>query len=153
MSRLTWNLNGEYMDSCNRDFLCHCVYTNPQAAVTYDHCTALMVFRIDAGTADGVDLAGLKFGLIFKSGKVMGAGGWVFGIIVDAAASAGQRQALTTIASGDAGGPPGMIRKDRVTDFRVSSTNPSSSSSMVSNAPSLFATSCVSLFRCTVAAG
>lgn len=118
MSQLTWNLNGEYMESCNCDFLCPCVYTNPQAPVTYDHCTALMVFRIDAGTADGVDLAGLKFGLIFKSGKVMGAGGWVFGVIVDAAASTVQRQALTAIASGDAGGPPGMIRKNLVTDFR-----------------------------------
>ena len=44
-----WSLRGEYMESCNCDYLCPCTYTNPQEAATHDHCTAVMVFRIDEG--------------------------------------------------------------------------------------------------------
>ena len=118
MSALAWKISGEYMESCNCDYLCPCLYTNPQAAVTYDNCTALLIFRIDEGSGGGVDLAGLKFALVIKSGKVMSAGAWVLGVIVDEAANAAQRQALTQIASGEAGGPPGMIRQKLVSDFR-----------------------------------
>ncbi|MCB1749921.1 MAG: DUF1326 domain-containing protein [Gammaproteobacteria bacterium] len=118
MATNAWTISGEYMESCNCDYLCPCIFTNPQAAVTYDHCTALLIFRIDEGRAGDVDLAGLKFALVVKSGKVMSEGGWVFGAIVDAAADDAQRAALTAIASGEAGGPPGMIRQNLVGDFR-----------------------------------
>ena len=113
-----WSISGQYMESCNCEYLCPCIYTNPQAEVTYDHCTALLIFRIDEGSCDGVDLSGLKFGLIVKSGKVMSQGGWVFGAIVDDSANDAQRAALTAIASGEAGGPPQMIRENLVGDFR-----------------------------------
>ena len=49
MAAPRWKIAGEYMESCNCDYLCPCIFTNPQAPVTYDHCTALMVFRIDRG--------------------------------------------------------------------------------------------------------
>jgi hypothetical protein len=118
MSSQGWKISGQYMESCNCDYLCPCIYTNPQAEVTWDNCTALLFFRIDEGTANGVDLSGLKFGLVVKSGKVMSAGGWVFGAIVDATASEAQRRELARIASGEAGGPPAMIRQNLVSDFR-----------------------------------
>ena len=118
MSDVNWSISGEYMESCNCDFLCPCIYTNPQAEVTYDNCTALMVFRIDEGKADGVDLAGLKFALVIESKKVMSEGDWVFGVIVDEVANEAQREALAAIASGEAGGRPAMIRDNLVGDFR-----------------------------------
>ncbi len=40
MADQKWTMRGEYMESCNCDYLCPCIYTNPQAPVTYDHCTA-----------------------------------------------------------------------------------------------------------------
>lgn len=118
MSDLSWKISGQYMESCNCDYLCPCIFTNPQAEVTYDHCTALLIFRIDEGSCGEVDLSGLKFALVVKSGKVMSQGGWVFGAIVDEAASDAQREVLTRIASGEAGGPPGMIRDNLVSDYR-----------------------------------
>ena len=49
MSGTDWQISGEYMESCNCDYLCPCIYTNPQGEVTHDHCTAALIFRIDEG--------------------------------------------------------------------------------------------------------
>ena len=78
-----WSLSGEYMESCNCDYLCPCIYTNPQAPVTYDHCTAALVFRIDAGSCGDARLDGIKFALVIRSGKVMADGNWIFAGVVD----------------------------------------------------------------------
>jgi hypothetical protein len=118
MANQKWTISGEYMESCNCDYLCPCIFTNSEGPVTHDHCTALLVFRIDQGTCDGVDLSGLSFALVVRSGKIMADGGWVFGAVVDEAANEDQRRALTAIASGEAGGPPSMIRENLVSDFR-----------------------------------
>ena len=118
MPEQNWSLRGEYMESCNCDYLCPCIYTNPQAPVTYDDCIAVMVFRIDEGRSGTVQLDGLKFALVIRSGKVMVDGNWIFGVVVDEAADSAQRQALSAIAGGEAGGPPGVIRQNLVGDFR-----------------------------------
>jgi hypothetical protein len=118
MPEQKWSMRGEYMESCNCDYLCPCIYTNPQAPVTYDHCTAVMVFRIEQGSFGGTRLDGLKFALVIRSGKVMADGDWVFAGVVDESADAAQRQALAAIVGGDAGGPPALIRQNLVSDFR-----------------------------------
>jgi hypothetical protein len=53
---------GEYMESCNCDCLCPCVYTDLQGPVTYDHCTAALVFPIDTGKYGDIELAGRNLG-------------------------------------------------------------------------------------------
>ena len=118
MADPAWSLRGEYMESCNCDYLCPCIYTNPQGPVTYDNCFAVLVFRVDQGNLGATKLDGLKFALVIRSGKVMADGNWVFAAIVDDAANPAQRQALAAIAGGDAGGTPGMIRQHLVSDFR-----------------------------------
>jgi hypothetical protein len=118
MAQQQWTMLGEYMESCNCDYLCPCVYTNPQGPVTHDHCTAALVFRIDAGSYGDTKLDGLSFALVIRSGKVMADGNWVFAGVVDERADAAQRQALAAIVGGEAGGPPGFIRENLVSDFR-----------------------------------
>src|SRR5207244_4107668 len=118
MAETKWSIRGEYMESCNCDYLCPCVYTNPQGPVTYDHCTAVLVFRIDDGNFGGVRLDGLKFAFVLRSGKVMADGNWIFAVVVDDAADASQRTALAQLAGGEAGGTPGVIRTNLVSDFR-----------------------------------
>jgi hypothetical protein len=118
MAEPKWAIRGEYMESCNCDYLCPCVYTNPQGPVTYDHCTAVLVFRIDTGDFDGVRLDGLKFAFVLRSGKVMADGNWIFGVVVDEGADLAQRNALAQLAGGEAGGTPGLIRANLVSDFR-----------------------------------
>jgi hypothetical protein len=111
-------MRGEYMESCNCDYLCPCIYTNPQGPVTYDHCTAALVFRVDAGSYGDTALDGLSFALVIRSGKVMADGNWVFAGVVDERADDAQRQALAAIVGGQAGGPPAFIRENLVSDFR-----------------------------------
>jgi hypothetical protein len=118
MAQKIWEISGEYMESCNCDYLCPCIYTNPQAPATHEHCTALMVYRIDRGHHGEVSLDGLKFALVIRSKPVMSDGDWVFACVVDEKADDAQRQALAGIASGKSGGPPQMMRDNLVSDFR-----------------------------------
>src|SRR3984893_11926885 len=105
MAQLTWTMRGEYMESCNCDYLCPCIYTNPQDPVTYDHCTAALVFRIDAGSYGDTALDGLSFALVIRSGKVMADGNWIFAGVVDERADEAQRRALAAIVGGQRSGP------------------------------------------------
>lgn len=114
---MAWSIKGQYMESCNCDYLCPCIFTNPQGPATRDHCTALLVFRVDEGEADGVNLAGAKFALVFRTGRVMADGNWTYGAVIDPANDA-QAAALEAIAGGDLGGPSGMIRAGLVTDYQ-----------------------------------
>jgi hypothetical protein len=118
MPEQKWTMRGEYMESCNCDYLCPCIYTNPQGPATHDNCTAVMAFRIDEGVSGTVPLAGLKFALVIRSGRVMADGNWVFAGVVDGAADPVQRRSLAAIVGGEAGGPPGLIRQNLVSDFR-----------------------------------
>ncbi|WP_162914952.1 DUF1326 domain-containing protein [Desertibaculum subflavum] len=114
---MAWKISGQYMESCNCDYLCPCIYTNPQGRATHDHCTALMAFRIDEGQADGVDLAGCKFAFLIKTGPVMADGNWTFANAVDAPEGA-PRTTLAKIVAGEAGGIPQRIRDGLVADYR-----------------------------------
>jgi hypothetical protein len=118
MTATKWHLTGEYMESCNCDYLCPCIFTNPQAAATHEHCIAVMAFRIDSGEHESTRLDGLKFALVIRSGRVMADGNWAFACVVDEAANDAQRRALAAITSGEVGGPPGLIRNNLVSDFR-----------------------------------
>ena len=118
MDATTWQMTGEYMESCNCDYLCPCIYTNPQGEVTHDHCTALMVYRIDAGHCGETPLDGLHFALIIRSGKIMADGDWIFACVVDERADAAQRSALDSILGGKLGGRTAMIQDNLVGDFR-----------------------------------
>ena len=118
MTHPAWRLRGEYMESCNCDYLCPCIYTNPQGETTHDNCTALMVYRIDEGRYGDTRLDGLRFAFVIRSGRIMSEGNWIFGCVVDERADDAQRAALSAIASGEAGGRPGLIRQNLVSDFR-----------------------------------
>jgi hypothetical protein len=42
MPEQKWTMRGEYMESCNCDYLCPCIYTSPQGPATHDHCIAVI---------------------------------------------------------------------------------------------------------------
>ena len=105
---MTWQIRGQYMETCNCDFLCPCPLTG-LAETTHGYCIFAMAFRIDKGNFGGTGLDGLKFVVIGRTPGAMGAGDWQVGLIADAGASKEQQDALTQIVSGQAGGPMANI--------------------------------------------
>src|SRR6266571_7217510 len=64
-----------------------------------------MAFQIDSGSYGQVSLDGLGFIVLGLTPEAMGKGNWSVGLITDERASVEQRDAITAIASGAAGGP------------------------------------------------
>ena len=64
-----------------------------------------MAFKIDRGSFGTVSLDGIGFIVVGLTPEEMGKGNWSVGVIADDLASAEQRDAITAIASGGAGGP------------------------------------------------
>ncbi len=100
-----WNIEGEYMETCNCDFLCPCITSNLTARPTEGDCKVAIVMRIDKGQKDGVPLDGLCFVAVIMSPGPMGEGNLKVGLIVDERADDAQTAAITDIATGAAGGP------------------------------------------------
>jgi len=106
---MPWQIAGDYFETCSCDYLCPCVPTNLAAKPTKGWCNFAMVFHIDKGNSDAVKLDGLSFAVVGQAPDIMGKGNWAVGLIVDDRASDEQKQAITTIASGQAGGPPAIL--------------------------------------------
>jgi hypothetical protein len=64
-----------------------------------------MAFQIDRGSYGTLSLDSLGFIVLGLTPEAMGKGNWSVGVIADERASAEQRDAITAIASGAAGGP------------------------------------------------
>jgi hypothetical protein len=64
-----------------------------------------MAFQVDRGSYGAVSLGGLGFIVLGFTPEAMVKGNWSVGLITDERASIEQRDAITAIASGAAGGP------------------------------------------------
>ena len=64
-----------------------------------------MAMQIERGSFGSVSLDGIPFVMLAYTPEEMGKGNWSVGLIIDERASAEQRDAITAIASGQAGGP------------------------------------------------
>ncbi len=101
----TWQITGEYMETCNCAFLCPCITSNLTARPTEGDCKAAVTMHIDKGAKDGVELDGLSFVVMMHSPGAMGEGNITVGLIVDDTATDAQLEAISAIATGSAGGP------------------------------------------------
>jgi hypothetical protein len=105
----SWNLRGELVLSCNCTVFCPCVLSLGQAPPTEGHCQTWAGIRIDGGQFDGVELAGLKVGLVIEIPGPMSRGNWSCGVFVDDRASNQAVKALTRIFTGRAGGSTHLL--------------------------------------------
>ena len=103
---MAWNLSGEYFETCSCAVLCPCILSQATAPPTEGYCEAVLAFRVDAGAADGLNLAGTHAVIALRTDGPMVEGRGKREIYVDSAASEPQRQALAAIFSGERGGPP-----------------------------------------------
>jgi len=105
MATPSWQVSGQYYETCSCDFVCPCVPGQLTVNPSKGSCTFAMAFQIDRGRYDAVSLDGLGFVVLGMTPGVMGKGDWSVGLIIDERASAEQRDAITAVASGAAGGP------------------------------------------------
>ena len=101
----SWQISGEYMETCSCTLLCPCIPSNLAARPTEGDCKVAIAMRIDQGAKDGVALDGLSFIVMLYSPGVMADGNITVGVIIDDRASQQQEAAITAIATGAAGGP------------------------------------------------
>src|SRR4029078_4630255 len=105
MAMLVWNVTGQYYETCNCDFVCPCIPGQLAVRPTKGDCQFAMAFQIAQGSFGGVSLAALGFIVLGLTPEEMGKGNWSVGLVTDARATVEQREAITAIASGAAGGP------------------------------------------------
>ncbi len=101
-----WNLNGMYFEACNCDVACPCVFTS---APTEGKCTVLLAWHIEKGKYGDVSLDGLNVALAAYAPGHMLQVKWDIALYLDEKANPAQRDALTTIYAGKAGGEPAAL--------------------------------------------
>lgn len=101
---MAWKLEGRYFENCPCDAPCPCTVSLDIPADT-ERCTPVLVFHVDSGEIEGVDVSGLSVVAAVDAPRVMIEGGWRLGVFIDAAASDEQAAKLGAVFGGQLGGP------------------------------------------------
>ena len=105
MTSTSWNVKGQYYETCSCEFVCPCILGQMAVKPSQGSCTFAMAFQIERGSYGAVSLNGLGFIVLGLTPEAMGKGNWSVGVITDDRAKPEQRDAIGAIASGAAGGP------------------------------------------------
>jgi hypothetical protein len=101
---MPWRLEGTYFENCNCDMICPCTTSGLTAPADEERCNVVLIFHVDSGEVDGLDVSGLTVGMAADTPPVMSEGGWRVGLFMDAAASPEQAEALGAVFGGQRGG-------------------------------------------------
>ena len=96
-----WTLKADYVESCNCSYGCPC---NFSGFPTYGSCRTLILFHIRSGSYGDTKLDGLDFIPALSWPKAIHEGNGTAQLFVTNKANEEQRQALTSIVSGQAKG-------------------------------------------------
>jgi hypothetical protein len=102
---MAWRLEGTYFENCPCDMICPCTTSGLTAPADTERCHVTLVFHIDSGEIDGLDVGGLVVAMTADTPRLMSEGSWRVGVFMDAAASQEQAEALGAVFSGQRGGP------------------------------------------------
>ena len=105
MTAPSWKLSGQYYETCSCDYVCPCILQQMAVEPSKGDCTFAMAFEIETGNFGSVSLDGLGFIVVGRTPEAMGKGNWSVGLVIDDRATTDQRDAITAVASGAAGGP------------------------------------------------
>ncbi len=101
---MSWTLKGSYAETCSCELMCPCNLSFDHGA-TYDYCRATLAFQIRDGEIEGTDVSGCKAVFIIDTPKVMTDGNWKLGVFIDDRATDEQAEKLTSVFTGQLGGP------------------------------------------------
>ena len=105
-SGVQWSMRGDYFENCNCDVICACSPTRGQARPDKGNCDVVLAFNVTEGNHGDVSLNGLVFVLVLTTPGVMSEGNGKAAAYIDERANPQQRETLSTIVSGHAGGAP-----------------------------------------------
>jgi len=105
----SWEMRGEYCETCNCDILCPCLPTNTTAMPTQVHCDVMLAYHIEHGSVGDVSLDGLSFVIALQTPGAMIEGHAKVAIYIDEKANDEQRRSLEAILGGESGGPPSVM--------------------------------------------
>ncbi len=105
---MAWKLDGRYFENCSCEVPCPCTVSLDLGA-DYDRCNAFLVFQIESGDIEGVDVSGLTVAAVADTPKVMSDGNWRLGVLMDENASDEQAGKLGAVFGGQLGGPMGAL--------------------------------------------
>jgi hypothetical protein len=106
---MAWQLRGTYFENCTCDMVCPCTTSGLTMPADQERCRVVMVFNVESGAVDDVDVSGLTVGVLADTPAVMAEGNWRVGMFMDAAASAEQAEKLAAVFGGQVGGPMAML--------------------------------------------
>jgi len=98
---MAWHLKGTYFETCNCDVACPCVFLS---APSEGECRVLVAWHVDEGEDGEIDLSGLNVAMAIHSPGHMMETKWRAALYLDERASPAQKDALTRIFAGQAGG-------------------------------------------------
>ena len=101
---MAWSIEGRYFENCSCEVPCPCTASLTLGA-DYDRCRAVLVFHVDSGEVEGVDVSGLTIAAVADTPKYMHEGQWRLGVLVDESASDEQAEKLGAVFGGQLGGP------------------------------------------------
>ncbi len=101
-----WTLDGTYTEACTCEAVCPCIVLSEP---TEGDCTAIVGWHIDEGRYGDVALDGLNVAVGVYTPGNMKEKNWRAALYIDERGTAEQREALTSIFGGKAGGHPAMI--------------------------------------------
>ena len=103
---MAWHLKGTYFETCNCAVSCPCVMLS---APTEGECQVLVAWHVEQGKDGEVDLAGLNVAIAIHSPGHMLQTKWRAALYLDERANPAQKDALTQIFAGQAGGHPEVL--------------------------------------------
>jgi hypothetical protein len=101
-----WELEGTVVIACNCDYGCPC---NFNALPTQGKCEGGWTWHVESGRYGDVALDGLNFSVYVNWPGAIHHGNGEAVILVDERANEAQREAISTLVSGEAGGPWGVL--------------------------------------------
>jgi hypothetical protein len=113
------------IETCSCNMLCPCWYgVRDLMVMDQGWCASPILFRLRAGTADGVNLSGLTLALaVFFPGPTLYDGNATARLYLEETATADQRSALEPIMQGQRGGPM-QILAGLITTWLPTQTTP-----------------------------
>jgi hypothetical protein len=102
---VAWRIEGTYFENCPCDMVCPCTTSGLTMPADTDRCRLVLIFHIDSGEVERVDVSGLTVGMLADTPQMMTDGNWRVGMFMDEAASEEQAEKLGAFFSGQLGGP------------------------------------------------